>query len=125
MTTKPISTTITTNFEPNKAINGRDDCSTTLIALFCVVVAEFSVNGNQAYTANAKTTTRKQSYYKVEQSSFTLIALFSLKIGRCRGRNWLNWNQALWKPGFNSQEITAQLCGQWDCFGRNEKNQLS
>ena len=28
------------------------------------------------YTANATTTTRKQSYYKVEQSSFTLIALF-------------------------------------------------
>ena len=39
--------------------------------------------------------TQKQSDYKVEQSSFTLIALFSLKIGRCRGRNWLNGNQAL------------------------------
>ena len=31
----------------------------------------------------------------VEQSSFPLIALFWLKIGRCRGRNWLNGNQAL------------------------------
>ena len=31
---------------------------------------------------------------KVQQSSFTLIALFSLEIGRCRGRNWLNGNQA-------------------------------
>ena len=47
------------------------------------------------YTANATTTTQKQSDYKVEQSSFTLIALFWLKIGRCRGRNWLNGNQAL------------------------------
>ena len=47
------------------------------------------------YTANATTTTQKQSDYKVEQSSFKLIALFSLKIGRCRGRNWLNGNQAL------------------------------
>ena len=40
-------------------------------------------------------TTQKQSDNKVEQSSFTLIALLSLKIGRCRGRNWLNGNQAL------------------------------
>ena len=39
--------------------------------------------------------TQKQSDYKVEQSSLTLIALFSLEIGRCRGRNWLNGNQAL------------------------------
>ena len=39
---------------------------------------------------------QKQSDYKVEQSSFTLIALFWLEIGRCRGRNWLNGNQALW-----------------------------
>ena len=37
----------------------------------------------------------KQSDYKVEQSSFTLIALFWHEIGRCRGRNWLNGNQAL------------------------------
>ena len=28
------------------------------------------------YTANATTTTQKQSDYKIEQSSFTLIALF-------------------------------------------------
>ena len=42
------------------------------------------------YTTNATTTTQKQSDYKVEQSSFTLIALFCLEIGRCRGRNWLN-----------------------------------
>ena len=47
------------------------------------------------YTTNATTTTQTQSDYKVEQSSFTLIALFWLKIGRCRGRNWLNGNQAL------------------------------
>ena len=41
------------------------------------------------------TTTQKQSDYEVEQSSFTLIALFCLKIGRCRGRNWLNGDQVL------------------------------
>ena len=34
------------------------------------------------YTTNATTTTQKQSDYKVEQSSFTLIALFWLEIGR-------------------------------------------
>ena len=38
---------------------------------------------------------KKQSDYVVEQSSFTVIALFYLKIGRCRGRNWLYGNQAL------------------------------
>ena len=32
----------------------------------------------------------KTKLLKVEQSFFTLIALFSLKIGRCCGRNWLN-----------------------------------
>ena len=42
------------------------------------------------YTTNATTTTQKQSDYEVEQSSFTLIALFWLEIGRCRGRNWLS-----------------------------------
>ena len=47
------------------------------------------------YTANATTTTQKLSDYKVEQSSFTLIALFWLEIGRCRGHDWLNGNQAL------------------------------
>ena len=46
------------------------------------------------YTADATTTTQKQSDYKVEQSCFTLIALFWLEIGRCRGRNWLDGNQA-------------------------------
>ena len=46
-------------------------------------------------TTNAKTTTQKQSDYEVEQSSLTLIALFSLENGRCRGRNWSNGNQAL------------------------------
>ena len=32
---------------------------------------------------------KKQSDYVLEQSSLPLIALFWLKIGRCRGRNWL------------------------------------
>ena len=47
------------------------------------------------YCLSLVSITQKQSDYKVEQSSFTLIALFSLEIGRCRGRNWLNGNQAL------------------------------
>ena len=38
---------------------------------------------------------KKQNDYVVEQSSFPLIALFFLKIGRCRGRNWLYGNHAL------------------------------
>ena len=42
------------------------------------------------FTANSTTTTQKQSDYKVDKSSFTLIALFWLEIGR----NWLNQNQA-------------------------------
>ena len=46
------------------------------------------------YTANATTTTQKPSDFTVEQSSFTLMALFWLKIGRYRGRNWFNENQA-------------------------------
>ena len=37
---------------------------------------------------------KKQSDYVLEQSSFPLIALFRLNIGRCLGRNWLNGNQA-------------------------------
>ena len=35
-----------------------------------------------------------QGDYRVEQSSITPIALFWLKIGRCRDSNWLNRNQA-------------------------------
>ena len=38
--------------------------------------------------ANATTTAQKQSDYKVEKSSFTPIALFSLEICHCCGRNW-------------------------------------
>ena len=38
---------------------------------------------------------KNKSDYKVEQSSFTLIALFWLEIGRCRGCNWLDGNQAI------------------------------
>ena len=37
---------------------------------------------------------KKQNDYVVEQSSFPLIALSWLKIGRCRGRNWLYGNRA-------------------------------
>ena len=35
----------------------------------------------------------KASGYVVDQSSFPLIALFWLKIGGCRGENWLSGNQ--------------------------------
>ena len=38
---------------------------------------------------------KKQSDYVFEQSSSPLIALFWLKIGHCRGRNWIYGNQAL------------------------------
>ena len=38
---------------------------------------------------------KNRSDYVVEQSSFPLIALFWLKIGRCRGRNWRDGNKAL------------------------------
>ena len=56
--------------------------------------SSFTLRPGFHYTTNATTTTHKQSDYKVEQSSFTLIALFWLEIGRCRGRYWLNGNQA-------------------------------
>ena len=36
----------------------------------------------------------KQSDCVIEQLSFPLIVLYQLKIGRCRGRNWLNGNLA-------------------------------
>ena len=60
------------------------------------------------YKANATITTQKQSDYRVEQSSFMLIALFSLKIGRCRGCNWLNGNQALSQLRPRQQPISGQ-----------------
>ena len=37
---------------------------------------------------------KRQSDYVLGQSSFTLIALFWLEIGHCRGRNWRYGNQA-------------------------------
>ena len=49
---------------------------------------------------------KKQSDYVLEQSSFPLIALFWFKIGRCRGRNWLNGNQAL----LPQQHILITFC---------------
>ena len=55
---------------------------------------KLSVKSGFHYTSNTTTTTQKQSDEKVEQSSLMLIALFSLEIGRCRGRNWFNGNQA-------------------------------
>ena len=63
----------------------------------CLQIVFFinSVKPGFHYTANATTTTQRQSDYKVEQSSFTQIALFLLEVGRCRGRNWLYGNQAL------------------------------
>ena len=49
--------------------------------------------------------TQKESDYVIEQSSFLLIALFWLKIGRCRGRNWLYGNQALESGDCQSIEL--------------------
>ena len=66
-------------------------------------MVEIGFMETRLYTANATTTTQKQSDYEVEQSSFTLIALFLQEIGRCRGRNWLYGNQALQKQLSNRQ----------------------
>ena len=41
----------------------------------CTVINSFVGPGSH-YTANAATTAQKQSNYRVEQPSFTLIALF-------------------------------------------------
>ena len=40
------------------------------------IECNFNLKPGFHYTANATTTTQMQSDYKVEQSSFTLIALF-------------------------------------------------
>ena len=65
-----------------------------------------SVKSSFHYTSNAMTTTQKQSDYKVEQSSFTLIALFWLEIGNCRGRDWLNENRHKKQEKFLTIKIT-------------------
>ena len=75
----------------NKVIRRLSLCFDTKMVVVVVVIG---FKPGLHYTGNATTTTQKQSDYKVEQSSFTLIALFWLEIGRCRGRNWLNGNQA-------------------------------
>ena len=62
-------------------------------------------------TTTTTTTTQTQSHYKVEQSSYTLIVLFWLKIGCCRGRNWLNGNQALTTKGGASVYQCLTLSG--------------
>ena len=60
------------------------------IYLFCIIIKDFFISFSKViivqdfetvrpgfhHTTNATTTTQKQSDYKVEQSSFTLIALF-------------------------------------------------
>ena len=52
-------------------IGNQQELSTDFVlSLWCFVRPGFH------YTTNATTTTQKQSDYKVEQSSFTLIALF-------------------------------------------------
>ena len=55
-------------------------------------------------------TTQKQSDYMVEQSSFTLIALFWLEIGRCRGRNWPDGNQALRRISCHGRNHSQASC---------------
>ena len=44
------------------------------------MIAHMETQIENHYTTNTTTTTQKQSDYKVEQSSFTLIALFLLKL---------------------------------------------
>ena len=57
----------------------------------------------------------------VEQSSFPLIALFWLKIGRCRGRNWLNgpYSIPIFLLKILSEHIAAPL---WDIINDSFSN---
>ena len=52
--------------------------------------------------------TKKQSDKVVEQSSFPLIALFWLKIGRCRGQNWFYRKQAFSQLRPRQRPISSQ-----------------
>ena len=55
---------------------GRRDMSGSIDRKHGVYVEYVSLKPGFHHTANATTTTQKQNDYKVEQSSFTLIALF-------------------------------------------------
>ena len=55
-----------------------------------------------------------------EQSSFPLIVLFWLKIGRCRGRDWLYGNQALVRSIFSQLFIIKSIVFALDIFLNNQ-----
>ena len=55
---------------------------------------------------------KKQSDYVLEQSSLPLIALFWLKIGRCRGRNRLYGNQALSQFRVKTKRLPWRMAAQ-------------
>ena len=75
--------------------SGGDHCRLNLIFRMAYCRSAGFLKPGFHYVANATTTTQKQSDYKAEQSSFTLIALFWLEISRCHSRIWLNGNEAL------------------------------
>ena len=70
-----------------------------------------AVNCKAWFSLQGKTTTtiQKQNNHKVEQSSFMLIALFELEIGRFRGHNSLNGKQALHGKHHHHDTRTKQL----------------
>ena len=59
---------------------------------------------------------KKQSDYVLEQSSLPLIALFWLKIGRCRGRNWLNGTRLKEPPNFLCRNGMSEDCDNAELF---------
>ena len=59
---------------------------------------------------------KQQGDQVVEQSSFSLIAFFWLKIGRCRGQNWLYGNKAL-------SVLTGPTINRQNCFCQYTLNQ--
>ena len=70
------------NLDSDKAVNR--NCFLTTVVYIKHLVVKPGFHLQQTPRPRHKT----QSDYVVEQSSFTLIALFWLEIGRCRGRNW-------------------------------------
>ena len=77
--------------------------------LFCFLLSQ--TNDFKAwfpFAANSTTTTQKSDYV-VEQSSFTLIALFRFEIGRCRGQNGLYGNHAKIVSFHCRKEVRQQL----------------
>ena len=64
------------------------------VSLMNILSISFSLKHGFLLQQTPRPQHKKQSDYVLEQSSFPIIALFCLKIGCCRGRNWLYGNQA-------------------------------